>query len=265
MIDLGDEDSAKRICAMLCFMHGTPYTRLHQRNAVGHNLDYHIDLFLLGDQYDIRALRYAAATAFFKEAAFFADAPWFPLAVQRVIGPEAPVMADQFLVEMTIKVCIEKIATLVDNEHFVAMARAGELADEETMVKLYLALGQRVRDVSKKGPLLTAEERLLEAQTNLLVAEIAVESAPVNRSTLGGQIMAARAQNAAWSALSNLALLGQQPTWAPPPAILASQPAPAAAALAPNPPPMNRPVVARIKTGFTKMFVLLCPLRNNVC
>ena len=252
MIDLGDEDNAKHIYAMLCFIHGFTYTRIHQRNAVGRNLDFHIDLFLLGEQYDICNLRYAAAMAFFREASFFVDAPWFPLAVQRVIGPDAPVFADQFLVEMTIKVCNEQVARLVDNEQFVEMARAGELADEETMVELFLALGQRVKDVNGHGPWKSNEERLAEAQTELLVAETAVESGPFNRSTLGGQIMAARAQNAAWAALTNRALLGEQPTWAPPPAVLASQ-VPPAAALASNPPPVGRPAVARIKTGFTKM------------
>ncbi|KEQ72259.1 hypothetical protein M436DRAFT_28342, partial [Aureobasidium namibiae CBS 147.97] len=127
VIDLGDEDNAKRICAMLCFIHGTPYTRLHQRNAVGHNLDFHIDLYLLGEQFDIRTLRYAAATTFFKEAVFFIDTPWFPMAVQRVIGPDAPVMADQYLVEVTVKICIEHIEKLITNERFVEMAHAGEL------------------------------------------------------------------------------------------------------------------------------------------
>lgn len=264
MIDLGDEDNAKRLCAMLCYIHGTPYIRLHQRNAVGHNLDFHIDMYLLGEQFDIRNLRYAAATTFLKEAVFLIDTPWFPMAVSRILGPDAPVLADEYLIEVTIKICVEHIDKLVKNERFVEMARAGELADEETMVELYLALGQHVRDATANGVWQSPEDRLLEAQMNMLAAEAAMGPGPYDRSTLAGQIMAARAENAAWTAQANLAVLAPQPTWAPPPAILASQPPPAAV-LAPNPPPASRSVVARIKTGFTKRCVLLHPLCNNAC
>jgi hypothetical protein len=92
---------------------------------------------------------------------------------------------------------------------------------------------------------------------------------PWDRSTIAGQIMTARATSAAWTALTNLALLVPQPTWAPPPAILANQPptatalavnAPTAATLTPNaPPPVSHPAVARVKTSFIKSCVFLLP------
>ncbi|KAI4760811.1 hypothetical protein E4T52_03903 [Aureobasidium sp. EXF-3400] len=296
VIDLGDEDNAKHIYAMLSFIHGTTYTKIHQRSAVGRNLDFHIDLYLIGEQFDIRTLRYSAATTFFKEALFFTHTPWFPFALQRVLGPDAPAMADQFLVEICIKICTEQMDILHKNERFVEMIEAGELADDEMMGKLYLALGQRVRDMaghaawqSNEDRLAEAqrvrnmagyaawqlsEDRLAEAQRTMLTAEAAMGEGPWDRSTLGGQIMAARAQNAAWAALTNLALLVPQPTWAPPPAILASQPPPtaatagtagAAAVLAANPPPPVSHPVARTKTSLVKTFVHLSSLDDNAC
>jgi hypothetical protein len=281
VIDLGDEDNAKHIYAMLSFIHGTTYTKIHQRSAVGRNLDFHIDLYLIGEQFDIRTLRYSAATTFFKEALFFTHTPWFPFALQRVLGPDAPVMADQFLVEICIKICTEQMEILHKNEHFVEMIQAGELADDEMMGKLYLDLGQRVRDMAGHAAWRSNEDRLAEAQRTMLNAEAAMGEGPWDRSTLGGQIMAARAQNAAWAALTNLALLVPQPTWAPPPAILASQPPPTAATatgaagvagaagatavLAANPPPPVSHPVARTKTSLVKTFVHLCPFLDNIC
>ncbi|KAK6005370.1 hypothetical protein QM012_008149 [Aureobasidium pullulans] len=256
VIDLGDEDPSKHIYAMLSFIHGTTtYRKIHQRNALGRNLDFHIDLYLIGEQFDIRSLRYAAADAFFHEAIFLSDTRYFPMAVQRILGPDAPVFADQFLAEVTTKVCIENIETLVKNEHFTEMALAGELVDEEMMTKLFFALGQRVRALSGMDQWRSKEDRLLMAQKEMMAAEAAMGPGPWDRS-VAGRIMALRAQNAAHAALRNAALLVPQPTWAPPPAILASQPP--AAALTPNPPPVSGSAVARSK------FTLVKIMRNKV-
>lgn len=252
VVDLGDEDNSKHIYAMLSFIHGTTYRKIHQRNALGRNLDFHIDLYLIGEQFDVRSLRFAAANAFFHEAIFLSDTRYFPMAVQRILGPDAPVFADQFLVEVTIKICIEQIEKLVKNERFTEMAYAGELADEQMMIKLFFALGQRVRDMPVVDQWMSKDDRLLLAQKEMMAAEAAMGPGPWDRS-IAGQVMAARAQNAAHAALTNAALLVPQPTWAPPPAILAPQPP--AAALTSNPPPLSRPAVAHHKPNFAKMCV----------
>ena len=154
---------------MLCFIHGTTYRKIHQRNTLGRNLDFHIDLYLIGEQFDIRSLRYEAADSFFHAAIFLHDTDYFPLAVQRILGPDAPVFADQFLVEVTTKVCIEHIEKLVKNERFTEMAYAGELADDDMMIKLFLALGQRVRDMTGLDHWRSEEDRLLMADRKSVV------------------------------------------------------------------------------------------------
>jgi hypothetical protein len=260
VIDLGDEDCTTHIHAMLCFIHGSTYTKIHQRSAVGRNLDFHIDLYMMGEQFDVPDLRWFAADTFRREAVFLAHTPWFPLAVQRVIGPDAPVLADQQLVEVIIKICTEQSSILVENERFVRMARTGELADEEMMVRLFLARGQHIRDM----PRMTREE-VFQSQLNpfddihvaMLRAENAMGPGPWDRSTITGQVLTARAQNAAWTALTNLALLVPQPIWAPPPAILTSQP-PTAAVL-------GHPTVARVKISLFGSCVSLYPLYDNAC
>ncbi|KAG9601110.1 hypothetical protein KCU77_g2930, partial [Aureobasidium melanogenum] len=251
VIDLGGEDNTKHIYTMLSFIHGNTYRKIHQRNTLGRNLDFHIDLYLIGEQFDIRSLRFAAADAFFREGIFLSDTHYFPMAVQRILGADAPVFADQFLVEVTTKICIEQIETLVKNKHFTDMAYAGELADEEMMAKLFLALGQRVRDMSGLDVWRSKEDRLLMAQKEILAAEAAMGPGPWYRS-LAGQIMSARAQNAAHSALTNAALLVPQPTWAPPPALLASQP-PSAALTSNPPPPVSRSAVTPPKFSLVKI------------
>ncbi|KAI4725126.1 hypothetical protein E4T49_07136 [Aureobasidium sp. EXF-10728] len=249
VIDLGDDDNPKHIYAMLCFLHGTEYHKIHQRNTLGRNLDFHVDLYLIGEQFDIRSLRLKAAETFFFEANALVDTRWFPMAVQRVLGYEGPVFADPFLIELTIKIIMEKMEYLVKNDRFMEMVKSGELADEDMMIKLFLALGERIRDMSRLDVWVSKEERLLNAQREMLAAEADMGDGPWDASTLGGQIMAARAQNAAHAALTNLALLVPQPTFAPPPAILTShRPAPVVNASA----HVSRPVV---KTSFTKMFV----------
>jgi hypothetical protein len=245
---------------MLCFIHGSTYTKIHQRCAVGRNLDFHIDLYMMGEQFDVPDLREFAADAFRREAVFFADTSSFPMAVSRVIGPDAPVLADQQLVEVIIKICTEQSSILVENERFVLMARTGELADEEMMVRLFLARGQHIRDM----PRMTREE-VFQSQLNpfddihaaMLRAENAMGPGPWDRSTITGQILTARARNAAWTALTNLALLVPQPTWAPPPAILTSQP-PTAAVL-------GHLTVARVKTSLFGSCVSLYPFHDNAC
>jgi hypothetical protein len=259
VIDLGDDDCASHIYDMLCFIHGITYRKIHQRSSMGRNLDYHIDLYMMGEQFDIRTLRHAAATTFLRETIFLADTPWFPLAVQRILGPDALVMADQHLVEITIKICIEQISILVKNERFVEMAHAGELADEAMMARLYLALGEHISEISGEEVWQSDQERLDDAHVAMLRAENAMGPGPWDRSTIAGQIMTARATSAAWTALTNLALLVPQPTWAPPPAILVHQP-PTAAALAANaPPPVSHPAVARAKPSFINSCVFLLP------
>ena len=153
-----------------------------------------------------------------------------------------------------IRICIEQIERLVKNEHFTEMAYAGELADDEMMIKLFLALGQRVRDMSGLDQWRSKEDRLLMAQKEMIAAEAAMGPGPWDRS-VAGRVMAARAENAAHAAVTNAALLVSQPTWAPPPAILASQPP--AAALTSNPPPVSRSAVAQSKFGFVKLCVYL--------
>ncbi|CAD0107180.1 unnamed protein product, partial [Aureobasidium uvarum] len=248
VIDLGDDDNPKHIYAMLCFLHGTEYHKIHQRNTLGRNLDFHVDLYLIGEQFDIRSLRLKAAETFFFEANALVDTRWFPMAIQRVLGPEGPVFADPFLIELTIKIIMEKMEYLVKNDRFMEMVKSGELADEDMMIKLFLALGQRVRDMSRLDVWISKEDRLSAAQREMLAAEAGMGDGPWDASTLAGQIMAARAQNAAHAARSNLALLVAQPTFAPPPAILTSHhPAP----LVNAPVRVSRPVVS--KASFTKI------------
>jgi hypothetical protein len=130
------------------------------------------------------------------------------------------------------------------------------------MARLYLALGGHISEISGEEVWQSDQERLDDAHVAMLRAENAMGPGPWDRSTIAGQIMTARATSAAWTALTNLALMVPQPTWAPPPAILAHQP-PTAAALAPNappPPPVSHPAVApRAKTSFIKSCVFLHP------
>ncbi|CAD0082827.1 unnamed protein product, partial [Aureobasidium vineae] len=74
----------------------------------------------------------------------------------------------------------------------------------------------RIRDMSRLDVWVSKEQRLFDAQREMLEAEAGMGEGPWDASTLAGQIMAARAQNAAYAALSNLALLVPQPTFAPP-------------------------------------------------
>ncbi|KAI5205339.1 hypothetical protein E4T39_03065 [Aureobasidium subglaciale] len=227
VIDLGDEDNSKHIYAMLRFIHGTAYTTIHQRSSVGRNLDFHIDLYLIGEQFDCRDLRHAAADVFFHEAIFLADTHWFPKAVQRILGADAAVLADKFLIDVTVKICVEQVETLVKNKHFMEMALAGDLVDEGGAMKLFLTLGQRVRELSGADVWMSREERLVRAQTELLAAEAAL--GPVSRSSLAGQIIAARAYNAAHMAVTNAAMITPQPMVAPFAALTSHPPPPAPA------------------------------------
>lgn len=67
--------------------------------------------------------------------------------------------------------------------------------DDSTNSQPLQAIHQQNKDVRRLMQECSNLDRLAEAQTNLLIAEPAVGSGPLSRSTLAGQIMAARAQN----------------------------------------------------------------------
>ncbi|THZ82786.1 hypothetical protein D6C84_05476 [Aureobasidium pullulans] len=236
VVDLGDEDNRRHVYAMLRFLHGTPYTTIHARESMG--LDFHLDMYMLGEQYDIPSLRRAAAQNFFLEATPLADKACFPIALQKILGPDAPVMADPYLQELTIKMCTEQIETLIANQTFKDMALDGELMDGSVLVAMFFAVGERVRTLSGGDLWLSKEERFVNAQAELIAAEAAM--GPTPRSFLARQIRAQRAQNAA---ARNIVIGMPQPTIHPFPAALTSHP----------PHIVYLPAVKKKKTGITSL------------
>jgi hypothetical protein len=147
---------------MLRYLHGTPYYVLnqHMHRHTGVNLDYHIDMYLLGEEFDIPFLRADAAGTFRHEALGLYKEPSFLVAVERILGPEGPAFADQQLAEAALRICADKIEELMTETNFSGHCQQGTLVDESASASLILRLGARITELLGAQAALTQERNL---------------------------------------------------------------------------------------------------------
>ncbi|CAD0101179.1 unnamed protein product [Aureobasidium mustum] len=140
--------SPDAIMAMLRHLYGSKYENQKIYIEPNSTAEFHLAIFMLGDKYDIESLREEAADLFMT---FLQDEVQdFELyngnlhAIQKLVGPDAPQLADRSLAE-TAQACI-----LVHFESLFANDLFRELMASGTMLNESLALGVLDKIYKKK-------------------------------------------------------------------------------------------------------------------
>ncbi|KAG9660044.1 hypothetical protein KCU64_g3461, partial [Aureobasidium melanogenum] len=143
VIELHDDASFDAIMAMLRHLYGLRYLEqeleLDERRILG----FHLTVFMLGDKYDIKTLRSDAAELFGdflqmeeenSENSGFWDETIY--AIQKVLGPNAPQLADQSLAEDAQDFAIKNFELLFQDITFRGLIAAGTMLDKDLAYRL---------------------------------------------------------------------------------------------------------------------------------
>ncbi|KAG9522879.1 hypothetical protein KCU89_g6531, partial [Aureobasidium melanogenum] len=104
-VDLGDDEDAEAIRAMIRHMYDLPYDKMLQENTVdgsavystNKDLLFHIAVFTAADKYDVASLRPLVVKKFKDLMEIWQSSPKFATSIQKLMGPSAGHLADDTL------------------------------------------------------------------------------------------------------------------------------------------------------------------------
>jgi hypothetical protein len=123
--------------AMLRHLYGAHYSKQKEFSDDG-MAEFHLSVFILGDKYDISSLRDEASDCFIcfleeeRQSESFFDRTIY--VIQKLLGPDAPQLADQSLTEYTSLFVLEHFCLLLSDRTF------RDLLAEGIMLKKDLAI-----------------------------------------------------------------------------------------------------------------------------
>jgi hypothetical protein len=112
--------------------------------------EFHLSVFMLGDKYDISSLRIEAAKCFddFLEGEE-SDGYYYHqtiYAIQKLLGPEAPQLADQALVLSTTEFVLKYFASLFRDARFRGLLAKGVMLKNDLAIEFLDKVGQKILD-----------------------------------------------------------------------------------------------------------------------
>jgi hypothetical protein len=134
--------------AMLKHLYGSDYRDQDPYDDGAHPPGLHLSVFMLGDKYDISSLRDDAAQCFtdFIQEEELSDY-YFPetiYAIQKLLGPEAPQLADQALVLSTTEFVLDYYGTLIRNETFQTLIAKGVMLNTDLAIRFLQKVGRNL-------------------------------------------------------------------------------------------------------------------------
>ncbi|CAD0112094.1 unnamed protein product [Aureobasidium uvarum] len=112
---------------MLRYLNGSSYKDLKLNVSIAQILDFDIGMFLLAHQYDIKCLRSRAINHFHKDAENLICFDTVARGIRRLLGPNAPRLADSSLQDIAFQFCMEHVEDLLQNQTFHDLLRDGSL------------------------------------------------------------------------------------------------------------------------------------------
>jgi hypothetical protein len=150
VIELHDDANPEAIVAMLRHLYGSDYEDQDLGEDETHLAALHLWVFMLGDKYDISSLRDNAVVRFdafisWEERSDY----YFPTtihAIQKLLGPEAPQLADQALVLSTTEFVLENYMSLIQDETFRSLLAKGAMLKNDLAIQFLDRVSNRLQN-----------------------------------------------------------------------------------------------------------------------
>jgi hypothetical protein len=124
--------------AMLRHLYGSNYSKQEEFSDDA-MAEFHLSVFILGDKYDINSLRDEAYDCFVgflveeRQSEEFFDQTIY--AIQKLLGPDAPQLADQSLTEYTSLFVLENLYLLLSDKTFRNLLAEGTMLEKDLAIQ----------------------------------------------------------------------------------------------------------------------------------
>ncbi|CAD0014916.1 unnamed protein product [Aureobasidium pullulans] len=158
IIDLGDDDDPRLLEWILQYLycHGTAHAYFldPENSAIPISMDQLVNMYELGDKYDVEGLRQRVDLAFYKSGSLDLQAlhanpgqhSAFVDCIAKVCGPHSHQPADPTLQCTVTRLCQENCKTLFQDQKFLQLYSEGKLFDAKQATKLGMLLGKQLLD-----------------------------------------------------------------------------------------------------------------------
>jgi len=147
-IELHGDDDHEAVMAMLRHLYGSSYKEQETWVLDHDRANAHLSVFMLGDKYDIKSLRDQAAECFndVLEEDKRADCLYDETvdAIQKLLGPNAPQLADQTLVQSATNFVLENLFLFFLDEHFRKLLAEGVMFKKELALEFLTDLSGNI-------------------------------------------------------------------------------------------------------------------------
>jgi hypothetical protein len=147
IIELHDDDNSEAIIPMLKHIYGLSYENQELTIEDNSAAILHLAVFMLGDKYDISSLRAAAAKLFNQilvEESQTVLGDGIIYAISKLLGPQAPQLADEDLMTSTIEFVFARAATFMKDETFCRLLANGVMFDQEDAFQFLCTVGESI-------------------------------------------------------------------------------------------------------------------------
>ena len=114
---------------MVQFIYSDDYYNLFQNFEASKQFDFHVNMFMMGDKYDVEKLRTVAAAWWNTQARVHISDALLPLSIQRICGPSAVQFADHTLEQLAFRFCEKNLKHCLENATFLKLLKEGSLLD----------------------------------------------------------------------------------------------------------------------------------------
>ncbi|KAG9598890.1 hypothetical protein KCU77_g6244, partial [Aureobasidium melanogenum] len=133
-VDLGDDEDAEAIRAMIRHIYGLRYDKMLEENTVddsaafstNEDLLFHISVFTAADKYDVASLRPLVVNKFEGLMETSWESESFATSMQKLTGPSAGHLADNTLQAAAAAFCARNLLKLIKKDSFVKMIQEEE-------------------------------------------------------------------------------------------------------------------------------------------
>lgn len=128
-VDLGDDEDAEAVRAMIRHIYDLPYDKMLEENTVddsaaystNEDLLFHINVYAVADKYDITSLRPIVVKKFEDLMEITRESDDFVASIQKLTGPSIGYVADPSLQAAAAAFCAKHLHKLVKQDNFVEM------------------------------------------------------------------------------------------------------------------------------------------------
>jgi hypothetical protein len=139
IIELHDDDGPTAIMAMLRHVYGTDYEDQGRDEDNCYTIGFHLSVFMLGDKYDISSLRTAVESRFlgylYEETDLSDLSDETIYTIQKLLGPNAPQLADKALIRNTSQFVLDNYEDLFYNTTFRGLLAEGAMLQKDLALK----------------------------------------------------------------------------------------------------------------------------------